>query len=333
MTDGQAMQTSGSAAPDGPVVDVILTVYNGQLHLDEILRSLKAQTWTNWRLWVRDDGSTDGTLEKLRAHALEDPRILVMEGGTQRLGASGGFSWLLENAAPDAEYLIFCDADDSWLPEKIESTLRALRAAERDESAPSGVRPVLVHTDLVVVDSDLRVIADSFWEYERIRPTASLRRLLVQNTVTGCTMMMNGELRRIIGSIPSAAVMHDWWFALVAACFGRIVSLPDRNILYRQHGANDTGARAHPRGILPKIRRAMETAGSDGLRTALGRSTAQGAALLERYGTELTPEQRHLVAGFAEIPQRSGLTRKLQLIRLGTLTAGWDRSLNLILRA
>lgn len=322
-----------TSSADEPLVDIVLCVYNGLPYVEELIQSIKEQSWTNWRLWVRDDGSTDGTLEALKRQSGQDPRILVVEDESTRLGARAGFSRVLELAAPDADYIMFCDADDIWLPRKIESSLEALRKAEQEDSASSGVRPVLVHTNLVVVDSDLQVISGSFWEYERIRPSSSLRQLLIQNTVTGCTIMMNGALRRLVAPISPNAVMHDWWFALVAACFGTIVSLPEPHILYRQHGRNDTGARKHPGGVLPRLQRLVDSAGSDGLRTALRASAVQAAGLLEQFGPDLTSEQRELIAAFSEIPQRGALSRKLRLIQLGTLTCGWDRRLNLILRA
>lgn len=316
-------------------VDILLTVYNGMPYLKEQIRSLQAQTHSSWRLWVRDDGSGDDTLDTLREYAEQDPRVRICEGGGERLGAAGGFAWLLENAAPDAAYIMFCDADDSWLATKIESTLKAMREAEKSVAEDSANVPILVHTDLVVVDGELNRISDSFWRFEGISPQpAQLNRLLVHNSVTGCTVMINSALRRLAVPIPERAVMHDWWIALVAACFGRIVSVEAATLLYRQHGRNDTGARYYPRGLTDTIGRAISVATrQDRVRGALQRSTEQAAVLLERYGPEMTPAQRRLVSRYAGILECSPFRRKLRLIELGTLSHGWDRSLGLLLRA
>src|SRR5690606_17319061 len=108
------------AAP--PSVDILMTVYNGMPYVPEQVASFQKQSWPHWRLHVRDDGSDDGTLHTLQRLAAEDHRIRLIpsEGGPRRLGALRGFAWLVEKAAPDADYVMFSDADDRWLPDKIE---------------------------------------------------------------------------------------------------------------------------------------------------------------------------------------------------------------------
>ncbi len=314
-------------------IDILLTVYNGAEFLPEQLRSLQAQTHRDWRLWVRDDGSTDGTAQLLLAAAAEDARIRPVHAGGGRLGALGGFSWLLEHAGDgQAPYTMFCDADDVWLPGKIEVTLAAMRRAEA-ESGP-GV-PVLMHTDLRVVDARLATIDPSFWHFQGIRPELnSLNRVLNQNTVTGCTAMINRALRERGAPVPAEAVMHDWWLALVASCFGRLVPVPEATILYRQHGRNDTGARRHARGAGAAVGRALAGDWVGPLRRELQRATAQAGALLRRFGPEMSPEQRRLVGDFAEIPDCGPLQRRWRLARLGTLTHyGLARNIAFVLRA
>src|SRR5690606_39057310 len=136
--------------------------------------------------------------------------------------------------------VMFSDADDCWFPDKISLTLDLMRVVEKDEG---GARtPTLVHTDLAVVDRDLRPIADSLWQYQGVNPDlTSLNRLLIQNCVTGCTVMVNRPLRELASPIPPGVVMHDWWMALVASSFGRIARIARPTLLYRQHGRNDTG--------------------------------------------------------------------------------------------
>ncbi len=310
-------------------VDILLTVYNGMPYLPEQLRSLQAQTHREWRLWVRDDGSTDSTVETVQAFAAEDERIRLLEGGGARLGALGGFAWLLEHAAPGADYLMFCDADDVWLPEKVEHTLSAMQKAEA-EVAPR--TPVLVHTDLAVVDEHLGVIDESLWSYQGIQPEFdTLERLLMQNCVTGCASMVNRPLRELAGIVPPEAFMHDWWLALVASCFGRIVCLSTPTILYRQHGRNDSGPGRHGAAYL--LRKALTAYDTMRLQDTLRRTAAQAGAFLRRYGSEMDPQHRRLVGQYAEIPHVGPLRRKMRLLELGTLKHGLARNIGLILRA
>jgi len=314
-------------------IDILLTVYNGARYLPEQIRSLQAQTHGEWRLWVRDDGSTDGSVEVVRAAAAEDARIRCIQAEGGRMGALGGFGWLLEHAGDGgAPYTMFCDQDDVWLPGKIEVTLAAMRRAE-DEHGP-GV-PLLVHTDLQVVDDRLGVIDPSFWHYQGIDPELNrLGRVLVQNTVTGCTAMINRALRERAVPVPADAVMHDWWLALVASCFGRLVPLREATILYRQHGRNDTGARPIPRGM-QTLSRALQVLGRRSpLRAQLRRAAVQAEAFARRYGPELSPEQDREVRRFAELPDCGPLERRWRLLRLGILTRhGMLRDIGFVLRA
>ncbi len=313
-------------------IDILLTVYDAEPFLGEQLRSLQAQTHEDWRLWVRDDGSTDASVRILSAEAERDPRIRVLRSDGARLGAMGGFAWLLERTEEsDAPYAMFCDQDDIWLPHKIEATLAAMHAAE----AVDRDLPVLVHTDLSVVDRDLRIIDPSYWHYQALRPEkASLRRLLIQNSVTGCTVMMNRALRELASPVPREAFMHDWWVALVACCFGRIVHVAEPTVLYRQHARNQTGARkqeSHPATLL---RKAVSTRRGvlHGVRDGVRRTARQAGALLDAHRNRLSPEDRRLLRRYAEIPECSPLLRRLRLLELRTLPPMVDRSIGLLLR-
>lgn len=143
--------------------------------------------------------------------------------------------------ACDDDYIMFCDQDDVWKPQKIEITLAAMKKAEQE----NGGLPILVHGDLSVVDSSLNVISDSFFEFQRLyQENVSLPKLLVQNYVTGCTVMINRALKEKCSPIPKECIMHDWWLGLVAAACGKIVCISEPLLLYRQHEGNQVGAKA-----------------------------------------------------------------------------------------
>jgi glycosyltransferase involved in cell wall biosynthesis len=317
---------------EAETVDIVVALFNGAAYLDELLASLKGQHHSAWRLWVRDDGSTDATLEIVRRHASSDARMVLLESSGQRLGPTAGFGWLLERVPSASRYVMFADQDDVWLPTKIAQTLTAMHAAE---AAGSG--PVLVHTDLAVVDARLREIDSSFWRYADVKPgSVSLRRLMVQNVVTGATVMMNRALRELVVPVPSAAVYHDWWCACVAAAFGRIVAVPEATILYRQHGANAVGARRErrPRWFeVPRI--AREAMGrTDELRSHLVRTAGQAGAFLERHGSHLSESDRRYLSAYARLPEYGGMRRKVAVARLRLRREhGFWRNLGVLLRA
>ena len=314
------------------MVDILAAVFNGGNYLDELLASLEAQEHRTWRLWVRDDGSTDETVDIVRRHATVDPRIVLLDASGDRLGPTAGFGWLLQRAPADSRYVMFADQDDVWLPTKVARTLAAMRLAEAAEAGP-----VLVHTDLTVVDDRLCVIDPSFWQYADVNPdSVSLRRLTVQNVVTGATVMLNRPLRELVGRVPPAAVYHDWWCACVAAAFGRIVAVPEATILYRQHAANAVGARRdrRPRWFeLPGIARTA-IGRTDELRSHLVSTAQQAAAFLERYGPALGQSDRRFLSAYARLPQHGALRRKLAVARLRLRREhGFWRNLGVLLRA
>ncbi len=224
-------------------VCILCATYNGAPYLAQQIASIQAQSHRRWRLIVRDDGSRDDTVAVVAAFAAADDRISLMQDEQGNQGPAQNFGRLMEHpAARAATCLMFADQDDVWHPDKISRSLAALTAAE---TAHGKQTPILVHTDLQVVDASLRVIHPSFIKQQRLCPRrqSPLRSLLVRNFATGCTFMFNGPLRALACPLPAQAVMHDWWLALCAAVAGHLEFVPSATMDYRQHAANQVGAR------------------------------------------------------------------------------------------
>ena len=221
-------------------VDILLATYNGEKFIRQQLDSLLEQTYQGWRLLAHDDGSTDNTVSILKEYSDKYPdQIFVIEDGIKCGGAKNNFSHLMTFSC--APYVMFCDQDDVWLKNKIELTFRQM---EKLEAIYPG-KPILIHTDLIVVDEELREISDSMFSYQRLsKNTEDLDELLVQNNITGCTMMINKSALSISIPIPDAAIMHDWWIGCnVLHSSGIICFIPDSLIKYRQHGGNAVGSK------------------------------------------------------------------------------------------
>src|SRR5579885_1204300 len=296
MHDG-SLQADARGADDatgvtGATVDIVCSVLNGARYLPAFLASVRNQTYPAWRLWLRDYGSSDATVELFRAAARDDARIHILPEGGPRLGVAQSFGWCPERVPPDSAYGLTADADDVWLPTKIERTLGAMHEAERSDGA---ITPLLVHTDLTVVNDDLTVRHPSFWEYTGLQPEpATLRRLVVRNVATGPTVMLNAALRKRSGATPREALHHDWWYSLVAAALGRVIALHESTVLYRQHDANDVGAQASERitlDRLPEIVRGGMTR-AEQFRAGIAKTAAQARALLDRYRDDLDEDTR-----------------------------------------
>jgi glycosyltransferase involved in cell wall biosynthesis len=222
-------------------IDILLATYNGENFLKEQIDSLLNQTYQNWRLLIHDDGSKDNTLEIIKGYALEfSDKIVFIDDGIKTGGSKNNFAHLMSFAK--APYIMFCDQDDVWLENKIELTLNKMLESEQKNSN----KPVLVHTDLKVVDSNLGIIANSMFEYQRLNDAhgKDIYKLAVENCITGCTVMINNNLLKLSLPIPKEAIMHDWWIGLV--CLGNkgVVEFENRStILYRQHSVNTIGAK------------------------------------------------------------------------------------------
>ena len=222
------------------MIAILMSTYNGARYLAQQLDSLLAQTYAEWKLTVRDDGSTDDTLRILQEYAKADKRINVLTEG-ENIGACCSFERLLTQC-DDAAYYAFCDQDDVWRSDKLALSLDAMQQAE---AAHPG-KPIVVHTDLQVVDENMTEIAPSFWRYSNIQADlldAHIRYLAICNSVTGCAMLFNKAARDCSLPMSADAYMHDAWLALMTAYHGGFV-LPVHQtpVAYRQHGDNVLGA-------------------------------------------------------------------------------------------
>ncbi|MFT7460168.1 MAG: glycosyltransferase involved in cell wall biosynthesis [Planctomycetota bacterium] len=226
----------------GKSVYIVMAVHNGQRYLAEQLDSLLAQTFCDWTLLVRDDGSTDGSFEIMADYIEKHPQIEVLQDKLGNLGAKTCFSvLLLEALNRNADYVACCDQDDVWLPGKLQNALEVMLGLERSRSSKT---PFLVHTDLQVVNASLKLLNNSFMRFSGIRQTEDvpLCRLLVQNHVVGCTMLVNRTLLEVALPVPEHARMHDWWLALCARSSGSLCFIDSAEIKYRQHSDNTLGA-------------------------------------------------------------------------------------------
>jgi len=225
------------------MINILLSTYNGERYLAEQLDSILAQTYTDWRLFVRDDGSIDGTKAIIATYAHRDARIAIVADG-QNVGAKQSFMSLLE-AYGEADYFAFADQDDVWDADKLAICLEKMQEAER--RYPNS--PVVVHTDLRVVDAQLHEIAPSFWDYCHIRPDIlddHIRYMAFCTSVTGCAMLFNKAARTCSLPMKEKALMHDWWIARQTMfAGGHVIAVWQTTVAYRQHGNNVLGATAY----------------------------------------------------------------------------------------
>lgn len=226
------------------MINILMSTYNGERYLAEQLDSILGQTYTDWRLFVRDDGSKDNTIEILRKYAAAHPEQIRLSLDNENLGACASFERLLVQHG-DADYFAFCDQDDVWMPDKLAVCVAEM---QRQEQLLLN-KPVVVHTDLQVVDEQLTMLSPSFWAYGGIYPEIldhNIHFLAICNSVTGCAMLMNRLARECTLPFPPHVFMHDAWIGIrVLAEGGTIAPISQTTIYYRQHIDNVCGAQRY----------------------------------------------------------------------------------------
>jgi glycosyltransferase involved in cell wall biosynthesis len=303
-------------------IDILLATYNGARYLPEQLRSLEQQTFTDWRLIVRDDGSTDGSLAIVEEWAARSgAELRVLGDGRKGLGACGNFGALLE--ASDAPYFALCDQDDVWLPEKLSRMLEAVKVAEDRRGSDT---PMLAYSDLSVVDSDLREIHPSFRffaTWHAPEPGRLLQKLTIQAAVTGCASLGNAALRLAALPIPTEAAMHDWWLSLVAAGLGELVDLQESTVLYRQHGMNTVGAKSF--SFKAAIRRFLGNPAASVARTRsiIDRTQRQARVFAARFSGKVDEGRLDQVRQYGCLSTRSFWERKRFVVQNRLWTKVW----------
>ncbi|WP_456288547.1 glycosyltransferase family 2 protein [Paenibacillus sp. AK002] len=216
-------------------VQVLLSAYNGEQYISEQIQSILNQTHAAVSILIRDDGSTDTTMELLDQWVTTHPDKIKLIKGTN-VGVVSSFFELLRAADAEADYYSFCDQDDVWLDHKVEHAIARL-----DSSIYTEV-PAMVFTSTYLTDDELN--RKGAWP----KPPAqepSFFNALYENIAIGATITMNRSARNLFinsKSVDSQKVlMHDWWFYVLVSAFGTVIYDNKPSMLYRQHNNNVVG--------------------------------------------------------------------------------------------
>lgn len=224
-------------------VTILMATFNGAVHLSRQIESIRSQTFINWELWIRDDGSSDNTLGIIDEIVNIDGRIKLISDEDVGGGAAGNFGLLMRHAQREsnADLFAFSDQDDVWSKDKLSIYVKKYTEKIADFGENN---PCLLCSDLIVADNNLTVIKSSFWKMEKVDVLVdlSLASVLNRNVVPGCTMMINRALLIVSSPVPDKAIMHDWWVLLSAVVFGSVVVISPALMFYVQHGNNQLGA-------------------------------------------------------------------------------------------
>ncbi|NMA30909.1 MAG: glycosyltransferase family 2 protein [Candidatus Methanofastidiosa archaeon] len=295
------------------MVDILLATYNGEKFLKEQIDSIINQSFNDWTLYIRDDGSKDTTLSIIKEYKLKYPKKIVLINDTKKsLGVKLNFLELIKYSK--SKYCMFCDQDDVWDSNKVALTLDEMRRIE--EECNQDV-PILVHTNLRVVDANLKVISESFWKYSKIDARRNkLNNLLIKNTITGCTMMINSSLRKLIFNLPDGCIMHDWWIGILASCFGKMGVVYEPTISYRQHGNNEIGAISYT--LIDRIK--SKVGNPKSLIENFELEVIQAREILKIYQQDLNEDSIKIIKEFVNLKKSNFLLRRYKILKNGFLS-------------
>ena len=216
-------------------VAVLMSTYNGEKYLREQIDSILTQESVELTLYVRDDGSSDKTIEIIKEYQKNNSNIQLEVG--RNIGVGNSFMQLVYDASDDFDYYAFADQDDVCLPEKLQRAI---------EKIQNNVKPVLYCSNQMLVDGTLNRIGMRY-DFD---PDISYQQIICQNKIAGCTMLWNKKLQTLLSENkrrPSENLLrrriHDVWVAMVASVVGMIVYDENGYILYRQHEANVVGVK------------------------------------------------------------------------------------------
>lgn len=253
-------------------VQILMSTYNGEKYLKEQIDSILNQEDVEVSLLIRDDGSTDKTINILESIVKENKNVTYYTG--KNIGVARSFMDLVYNSK-EVEYYAFADQDDVWYSNKI---ISAIEKIENDNNKPS-----LYISALEVVDEELNTI-----EIKKVSGNFCFEGEMAKNFATGCTMVFNKKLCDIIKSYnPSYIIMHDSWITRVCYAIGGNVVIDENTyIKYRQHGNNVVGYKDE---CFKKLKKQLKIAFVDkvSMRVNIAKELKSG---YEQFFTEHTKE-------------------------------------------
>ncbi|MGN0301580.1 MAG: glycosyltransferase family 2 protein [Anaerotardibacter sp.] len=271
-----------------PLVDIVMATYNGEKYISEQIESIQSQTYSNWRLLISDDCSGDRTLEIIRNYAEKDERIIILPQ-KKNGGAKENFFYATKYS-DFSEYVMFCDQDDVWDSDKVSFTLGKMLSAELEYGSDL---PILVCTDMRVVDENLNELHESCFELFRANiDRLDFRVFLGTSFLAGCAMMSNRKLIDLFNRTQNldGVFLHDWWIALIASAFGKIFVVKKATNSYRQHESNVMGANSS----------------AENLFTATPAAWSQAVAFEREFGDIVPDKQKKPLKEYAALARGEG---------------------------
>ena len=258
-------------------IDILMATYNGEKYLAEQLDSIINQTYHNWNLLIRDDNSTDRTLEIIQDYQKKDNRIKLLKDNKGNLGIVKNFEELLKNS--ESEFIMFSDQDDIWVENKLDMYLKMIEKIKN--------KGFMIHSDAILFDKNKsNILKDTFISKKAINK--GLENVFFNYFVQGATILISKEIKNFILPFPKEVYLHDRYIHLISELFFERIFVNKALIYYRQHGDNQIGAKNTIRELLSK-------------RYFDERDRQLIKVIYNKYGSLLTEDKRKLIEEYFKI--------------------------------
>ena len=258
-------------------IDILMATYNGEKYLVEQLDSIINQTYHNWNLLIRDDNSTDKTLEIIQNYHKKDKRIKILKDNKGNLGIVRNFEELLKNS--ESEFIMFSDQDDIWVENKLDMYLKMIEKIKN--------KGFMIHSDAILFDKNKsNILKDTFISKKAINK--GLENVFFNYFVQGATILISKEIKNFILPFPKEVYLHDRYIHLISELFFERIFVNKALIYYRQHGDNQIGAKNTIRELLSK-------------RYFDERDRQLIKVIYNKYGSLLTEDKKKLIEEYFKI--------------------------------
>lgn len=223
-----------------PIIAVLIATYNGEVFLKQQLDSILNQTYSNLKIYISDDNSSDSTAQIIKTYKEKFPDTIFYIFNKNNIGVVKNFENLILNCEED--YIALSDQDDVWLADKLEKQMKAMLALERENIT----RACLVHSDLCMIDEKDEIIHESYFKFRKyvLGEKKDLGHILGPSGIMGNTLLFNKELKNIALPFPDKLDVHDYWLGVNAELFGKRKTIKETLVQYRIHTHNASNSKS-----------------------------------------------------------------------------------------
>jgi len=231
------------------MISVVLASYNGSKFIKEQLDSILNQTYKAFEIICVDDCSSDDTYKILEEYKNKYPDIIKVYKNDKNIGSRATFSKAIEYA--NGEYVALSDQDDWWYPEKLEILYNNIK---------NNPNIAFVYSNAHLVDENLSIIKENIIKQNNTLINGkNFLNIIIDNSVMGCTMLLNSNFAKKCLPLPFVGLHHDWYFALMAYNYNLEVKFIDIPLIkYRLHSSNLVNSKKAKGSIITKTKNRIQ---------------------------------------------------------------------------